>query len=313
MRAMELSCITEVWRSALKLVGESLAEIGSDLQLWFPWGKVWRGHDLNGTLPPTNFPEELANGEMNRFGGRLWHPISVGKYFWLINIRAPKTAKMEIKETQISTKAIDALNMLGEFVRLESLLALSMRVLENRAKENSGHWDRVTSLSVAISQELGLSEAEIADIEIAAMLHDIGKVSLPDKILESPDSLSEEDRKKVEAHAVVGSTMVREGPGMDKIADYILFHHESPNGSGYPNGRSGDEIPLGALIISVADAFDAMTHYRPYATEHTYYESFEELKSVDGKYAPEVLDALEKVLTRLGILDSSPMVKDFSV
>ncbi len=312
MRPMELSCITSVWKSALKLVGENLSNIGTDLQLWFPWGKVWRGHDIKGDLPPTDFPIDLINNKISRFGGRLWRAVSVGKYFWLISVRASKNAISDLKQTKINEKAIEALKMLGEFVRLESLLSISLRVLENRAKENTGHWDRVTSLSVAIGEHLGLSEQELSDLEIAAMLHDIGKVALPDRILESSDRLSDKDRKKVEAHAMVGATMVREGPGMDKIADYILYHHESPNGSGYPNGKTDEDIPLGSLIISVADAFDAMTHYRPYACEHTYLESFNALKEVDGKYSPLVLDALEKVLNKLGILESKPMVKDYT-
>ncbi|MDD2998538.1 MAG: HD domain-containing protein, partial [Candidatus Riflebacteria bacterium] len=269
MKPLELSCITGVWKTALGILNENLAAIGSDLQLWFPWGGIWRGHDRNGILPPTDFPEELVGSGVSRFGGRLWKSFSLNNTSWLISLRAPVSASCGMEQWELPANAEESLKMLTDFVRLECLLGLTMKILENQSREHVGHWDRVRNFSVAISGELGLSQRELADIELAAMLHDIGKIGLPDELLELAGPLDEEERKKVEAHSLIGAAMIREIPGMEMIAEIVLGHHESPDGSGYPRGLKLEEIHLGSLIIAVADSFDAMTHYRPYAIERT--------------------------------------------
>jgi HD-GYP domain-containing protein (c-di-GMP phosphodiesterase class II) len=308
MKPLELSCITGVWKSALGLLHDSITEIGQDLQLWFPWGATWRGKDAAGSLPPTNFPEDLITEDVSRFGGRLWKAVPIGGVSWLLSVRAPVSATPEMQSWTMPEKAVDSLKMLADFLTLESLLGLSLKILENQAKEHIGHWDRVRNLSVAIGEQMGLSVQELAEIEIAAMLHDIGKVGLPADILESADRLDDEQKKIIETHSRVGAAMIKEIPGMSKIATMVLQHHEAPDGSGYPAGLKIDDIAPGSLIIAVADSFDAMTHYRPYAIERTYLESFEEMKGEDGKFAPEVLTALEAVLKRLGIIDAKPLV-----
>lgn len=308
MKPLELSCIKGVWKSAIGILLESLNEIGQDIQLWFPWGKTWRGQDSNGSLPPTNLPDDLVRDGTSRFGGRLWKAVSVNGISWLLSIRAPASATPQMQSWDVSAKAQESLRMLSDFVRLECLLGLSMKILENQAKEHVGHWDRVRNLSVAIGQELGLSLQELVEVELAAMLHDLGKVGLPADILESADQLNDEQRKVMETHSKIGAAMIREIPGMEKVALMVLFHHEAPDGSGYPSGATIDEIPFGSLIIAAADSFDAMTHYRTYAIEQTYAESFNEMKRQKGKFAPEVLEALEAVLKRLGIIDAKPLV-----
>ena len=308
MKPLELSCITGVWKSALNILNHSLSGIGDDLQLWFPWGRTWRGQDANGSLPPTNFPDDIISEDVSRFGGRLWKAVSLGGVTWLMSVRAPKSATPEMQNWNIPAKAFEALKMLSDFLALESLLGLSMKILENQAKEHVGHWDRVRNLSVAIGQQMGMAQAELVEIEIAAMLHDIGKVGLQPDLLESIDQLTPEQQKIMETHSKIGAAMIKEIPGMEKISEMVLCHHEAPDGSGYPNGLKIDEIPFGALIIGAADSFDAMTHYRPYAIERTYLESFQEMRSEKGKFAPEVLQALELVLRRLGILDAKPLV-----
>ncbi|OGK12546.1 MAG: hypothetical protein A2W80_17485 [Candidatus Riflebacteria bacterium GWC2_50_8] len=308
MKPLELSCIAGVWNTSLGLLNEHLDGVGSDLQLWFPWGGIWRGRDLAGSLPPTDFPDDLVKPGVSRFGGRFWKPFSVNGTGWLISVRAPNSATPEMANWELTEKAIESLKMLADFVRLECLLGLTMKILENQSRENIGHWDRVRNLSVAIGCELKLAQREIADLEMAALLHDIGKVGLPDELLELAGPLDEEERKKVEAHSLIGSAMIREIPGMEMVAEIVLSHHEAIDGSGYPRGLKLEEIPFGSLIIAVADSFDAMTHYRPYALERTYLESFTEMSGEKGKFSPEVLAALERVLKNLGIIDTKPLV-----
>ncbi len=308
MKPLELSCITGIWKSALSILGESLTSIGQDLQLWFPWGITWRGHDLRGHLPPTDLPADLVTEGVSRFGGRLWKAVPVQGISWLLSVRAPQSATPAMESLHIPDKAIESLRMLSDFQILESMLGLSMKILENQAREHIGHWDRVRNLAVAIGEQMGLSGRELVEIELAAVLHDIGKVGLPSELLESADRLNPDQKKIVETHCRVGSAMIREIPGLAKVADMVLCHHEAPDGSGYPTGMVRDDIPLGSLIIAAADSFDAMTHYRPYAIERTYLESFTEMNAEKGKFAPEVMHALESVLRRLGIIDAKPLV-----
>lgn len=308
MKPLELSCIAGVWNTSLGILNENLQGVGSDLQLWFPWGGVWRGRDLSGSLPPTDFPDDLVQPGVSRFGGRFWKLFKINGTGWLISLRAPHSSAPEMEHWELPDKAVESLRMLADFVRLECLLGLTMKILENQSRENTGHWDRVRHFSVAIACEMGLSQREVADIEMAALLHDLGKIGLPDDLLELAGPLDEEERKKIEAHSLIGSAMIREIPGMEMVAEIVMSHHEAIDGSGYPRGLKQEEIPFGSLVIAVADAFDAMTHYRPYAVEHTYLESFNEMGKEKGKYSPEVLAALERVLKRLGILDTKPLV-----
>lgn len=308
MKPLELSCITSIWKTVLGIIEETLTGVGSDLQLWFPWGGVWRGHDRDGSLPPTDLPQDLVTSGVSRFGGRFWKAFAFSGTSWLLCVRAPISASAEVENWELPAKAEESLRMLSDFVRLECLLGLTMRILETQSREHSGHWDRVRSLSVAIGSEMGLSQRELADIELAAMLHDIGKVGLSEELLQTAGPLEEEDRKKMEAHSLIGSAMIREIPGMEMIAEIVLCHHENVDGSGYPRGLKQEQIPFCSLIIAVADSFDAMTHYRPYAMERTYLESFNELKGEKGKFSPEVVAALERVLRRLGIIETKPLV-----
>ncbi len=308
MKPLELSCITGVWKSALSILEENLPGVAGDLQIWFPWGSVWRGHDRHGTLPPTDFPDDLTGNDLNRFGGRFWKTIDLNGSRWLLSFRAPVSAKEEMEKWELPDKATESMKMLADFVVLECLLGLTMRILENQSHEHTGHWDRVRSLSVAIGSEMGLPARELVELELAAMLHDIGKIGLPDEMLQLAGPLGDEDRKKMESHSLVGSAMIREIPGLEMVSEVVLCHHEAMDGSGYPRGIKNEQIPLGAKIIAVADSFDAMTHYRPYAMERTYLETYEELKGARGKFSPEVVAALEKVLRRLGIIDTKPLV-----
>lgn len=308
MKPLELSSISEVWKTVLAQLTRSIAQVGGNIQVWFPWGRTWRGHDSHGSLPPTELPGELAMTHAGtHFAGRWWKPVSAAGLTWLISFHVTDGNEKNLPEWQLPKEVETSLALLGEFVRLESLLGLFMKVLENRAIEEFGHWERVRNYCVAIGRNMGLSQRELVDLELAGLLHDIGKVSIPATLLEERRPLSTAERRQVESHAMVGSAMIREIPGFDRVADAVLSHHESPDGSGYPRGLRDPEIPLAGLIVSAADAFDAMTHYRPYAAERTYRESIAEMSERRGKYDERVLWALQQVLKQLGIMEVRPI------
>jgi len=146
---------------------------------------------------------------------------------------------------------------------LSSMKALVV-ALEARDQYTSGHTLRVSRMALEIGARLGLSENELHDLEIAANLHDIGKIGVRDVILLKAGKLTEEEYATIKEHALIGAEILRPIKSLKKIIPLIMYHHERWDGTGYPAGIEGEAIPLGARIIAVADAFDAMTSDRPY-------------------------------------------------
>jgi HD-GYP domain-containing protein (c-di-GMP phosphodiesterase class II) len=133
-----------------------------------------------------------------------------------------------------------------------------------------------------VGQELGLEEAVLQDLEVAALLHDIGKVGVPDGILNKPGRLTEEEYGIVKRHPEYGWTVLRNLPGFERTSLLVLHHHENFDGTGYPAKLRGSEIPIGARIVSVIDAFDAMVSSRPYRDGLPLEEALRRLKESSG-------------------------------
>jgi putative nucleotidyltransferase with HDIG domain len=138
------------------------------------------------------------------------------------------------------------------------------RLVEARDPYTAGHEERVTSLSVAIAQEMGLDERKIVGLEVAARLHDIGKVSVPAEILAKPGRLSEAEFSLVRGHAAASGEILSSIDFPWPIAKIVVQHHERLDGSGYPNGLRNGEILTEARILAVADVVEAMWAHRPY-------------------------------------------------
>jgi putative nucleotidyltransferase with HDIG domain len=136
--------------------------------------------------------------------------------------------------------------------------------IDLRDPYTAGHSKRVAAYSKLLAEDLGLTEQEVDQIESGALMHDIGKVGVPDAVLFKPGALDPEERMLIKGHPVIGAGILRGIPSMAEIVPCILHHHERVDGNGYPDGLAGDAIPLGARVIAVADAFDAMTTDRPY-------------------------------------------------
>ena len=132
---------------------------------------------------------------------------------------------------------------------------------------NTGvHSTRLAEWAVRIGQELGLEETGLEDVEVAALLHDAGKVGVPDAILRKPGPLDPDEWRVMRMHPEFSWAVLRLVPGLERASLFALHHHEKYDGSGYPAGLRGEEIPIGARIVSVIDAFDAMVAARPYKT-----------------------------------------------
>jgi HD-GYP domain-containing protein (c-di-GMP phosphodiesterase class II) len=143
-------------------------------------------------------------------------------------------------------------------------LGVMARTLDLRDPYTAGHSERVAAYSRAIAEELKLSVREIRLTESAALLHDLGKIAIPDSVLFKPAKLDADERRMIEVHPSIGASLLGAIRSMEDVTPCVLHHHEKVDGSGYPDGLRGERIPLGARIIAVADAFDAMTTDRPY-------------------------------------------------
>lgn len=155
-----------------------------------------------------------------------------------------------------------------------------------------GHSERVSRFSIAIAQRLGLPDEEVEKIRISAVLHDVGKIGIDDIILKKPSALTDDEFEIMKTHPQKGFKIMSQIPAMKEFLPGMYMHHEMINGKGYPQGLKGDEIPLMARIVSVADTFDAMTTDRPYQKALEFNDAVERIKSfVDTRYDQRVVAA----------------------
>ncbi len=170
------------------------------------------------------------------------------------------------------------------------------RAVDARDAYTGSHSERVADLAARLAMRLGVDREQVELTRLAGSLHDLGKLAIPEEILRKPGPLSETERLVLERHPQIGFRML-ESLGVDPVADWVLHHHERWDGSGYPDGLPGDEIPLGARIIFVADAYDAMTSDRVYRDRLTDDEAIAELERCAGsQFDPTIVDALAKEL-----------------
>lgn len=160
------------------------------------------------------------------------------------------------------TDRVEAVERLEDLLR-ETITAFAT-IVEFRDPYTAGHQRRVARLAAAIANRLGLHADEVDGIEVAASIHDIGKIAIPAEILARPGPLTEAERRLVECHAERGAAILERVPLPWPVAEMVAQHHERLDGSGYPEGLVGDDILLGARIIAVADAVEAIASHRPY-------------------------------------------------
>jgi len=194
---------------------------------------------------------------------------------------------------------------------LSTIYALS-EAIEAKDPYTRGHSERVTEYSLEIAQELGLPNEEIIIIKNVALLHDIGKIGISESILDKPGKLSEEEWAMIKNHPIIGEIILRSVEALQPGISIVKYHHEHYDGSGYPDGLKEKEIPFMASIVTVADAFDAMTSARPYRAAMTVEAATEQLKEFSGKqFDPKAVDALLSLLkkkpTNFQRLEASPM------
>lgn len=178
---------------------------------------------------------------------------------------------------------------------LEALEALVMAI-DLRHADTQAHSRRVAKYSIRLAKEMGLDEKELSDLSSGVLLHDIGKIRIPDRILMKPAKLTDDERKKLERHPIYGYKIVKEIEFLSGANPIVLHHHERYDGSGYPKRLAKDKIPIGARILAVMDAYDAITSDRPYRKRSCYEAAKAELLKGSGtQFDPEVVAAFLRI------------------
>lgn len=202
------------------------------------------------------------------------------------DITQRKIIEKKLKESNIKLKKT-----------LSDTISILASIVEVRDPYTSGHQKRVAQLAADIAEEMKLDSDRVESIKVAAQVHDIGKINLPESILTRPGKLSEIEYDMIKTHSQLGHDMISRVKFPWPIAEFVLQHHERINGSGYPNGLKGNEIYLEAKILGVADVVEAMFSHRPYRPALGINKALEEINKNKGKlYDPDVVDACNRVV-----------------
>lgn len=212
-------------------------------------------------------------------------------------LKTEKESKIEdilrLAETNmLSSKALDSMSLRNHAIKG------IIETLNDKYEIEKSHSDRVQKLCTLMGKALNLNKEEMNELSAASILHDIGKISIPDSILMKPGKLTEEEYNIMKTHTEKGYHILKSAEGFANLAKYALTHHEKFDGSGYPNGLKGEEIPYFSRIICICDAYEAMTADRPYRKAQTKAYALEQLKMYRAsQFDPNLVDIfIEKVI-----------------
>jgi diguanylate cyclase (GGDEF)-like protein len=178
-----------------------------------------------------------------------------------------------------------------------SVLDALVSAVEARDSYMYDHFRKVNTYAVALGEAIGLSSDQVANLSTAALHHDVGKIGIPDKVLNKKGRLNEEDWKAVKIHPELGANIFRLIPDLAPCVNIVLYHHEWWDGSGYPDGLKGEQIPIEARILAIADSFEAMTSVRPYRPALPLKEIIKQLKQGAGlQFDPKLVDAFIRIV-----------------
>jgi len=221
-----------------------------------------------------------------------------------------KSTGGDLRRSELRVKELE-----GQMASLRSALVCSFNQLLDLRDLNTGvHSTRLAEWGLRVARDLGVPEGCMYDLEMGALLHDIGKIGVPDSILNKPGRLTQEEFEFVKRHPEFGWTVIRNLPGLEQTSLYVLHHHENFDGTGYPARLKGSEIPTGSRIVSVIDAFDAMVSSRPYRKGLPLEEAIRRLYEASGtQFDPAVIQSfvpiaqseMPAVLEAVGVTESS--------
>lgn len=266
---------------------------------------------LAASLPPDSYlPILLMTGDVT-MGARhkalmagaddfLVKPFDRGEFVLRVrNLLRTRWLHSELQKNNqaLECKVRERTRQLTE-AQIETLRRLAVAA-EYRDDATWHHTQRVGAMAALLATKMGASRAYVDVLRVAAPLHDVGKIGVPDRVLLKPGPLTPEEFEMAKTHAVIGAQIIGEShsPVLQMAREIALSHHEKWDGSGYPKGLRGTNIPLSGRIVAIADVFDALTHDRPYKSAWTWEEATAEMKRLRGSYFdPEILDLLVSTL-----------------
>jgi HD-GYP domain-containing protein (c-di-GMP phosphodiesterase class II) len=200
-------------------------------------------------------------------------------------------------ESEVALRTFELEQHLEEIERSYRMtLSAVIKALEKRELETEGHSERMITFSLRLGFELGLEADVLRDLEFGTMLHDIGKVNISDDILKKPERLDMAEWASMKRHPILGHEIIQGIPFLDGASRIVAEHHECWDGSGYPFGLRGEEIAIGARILAVVDAFDAMISDRAYRKRRSYSEAASEIQRFSGtQFDPVVVEAFRQI------------------
>ena len=208
--------------------------------------------------------------------------------WFIVRTQVQKTIRYQQKELALVKRQLEMGN--------ETVMAIA-RTLDARDDNTSHHALRVSEYSVMIARKLGFDEEACENLRKTALLHDIGKIGIPDSVLNKPGKLTDEEYSLMKSHVVLGGEILKDLTLIDGVSEGALYHHERYDGRGYIHGLKGEEIPLNARIIGIADAFDAMTANRVYRKKIDFDFVVEEIKRGRGtQFDPQMVDIMLELI-----------------
>ena len=280
--------------------------------------RVKLGEGISGKVALAGTPKLMKKGvkiagskksskDLREIKSAMCVPLKVkDKTMGVVNISDKKTNDNFTEEEldlllMMANQAATSIENSGLHAELQELFISSIKALANaidaRDPYTRGHSERVTEYSVAMAEAFELKREDVDSIRYAALLHDIGKINIPDHILNKPGKLTDEEFALMKKHPAFGAQIMKPVKAFSKILPYMFHHHERFGARGYPEGIKGDSIPLPARIIAVADSFDAMTSDRPYRKALTLEAATKELIDNSGtQFDPEVVEVFIKLI-----------------
>lgn len=262
--------------------------------------------------------EAKLNEELDAREALMVPLITCGELFGVIQVVDSFDGSFSEEDTRFLENIANILTIaLQKIVLFEKLNNQFFQVCEALAdaigkkdKYTGGHTKRVSFFSEMIGKEMGLDFKEMNELKMAAALHDIGKIGIEDKILKKDKPLTDEEFEEMKNHPMYGYEILKKVEGLESVVDGMRFHHERPDGKGYPFGLRGEEIPVNARIISVADTFDAMISTRPYRKGLPPMIAFEEIMNNGGtQFCVKVVEAFARGFKKTNMYKANSVKK----
>ena len=218
---------------------------------------------------------------------------SVERAFLQFEMRSLHERYKNQLESEVVLRTFELEQTLDEIERSYRMtLSAVIKALEKRELEADGHHERLVTFSLRLGHEIGLGKEQLRDLELGTLLHDVGKISISDDILHKPDELNVSEWEAMKRHPIFGHEIIEGIPFLEGAARIVAEHHECWDGSGYPVGMRGEEIAIGARVLAVIDAFDAMISERTYRSGRSFEEATEELvRSAGTQFDPHVVES----------------------